>query len=428
MARKRDKQNLKTGFTTGAAAAAAAKAALLLALTGEEAERVRIGLLPEGSLEIPVKSCFLLDRFAAECSVIKDAGDDPDVTHGAEIGVRVRILEPVVGCRWSVGGGQRTEERGQRAEDEGQRTEGRGQKTEDGGQKTKGGRRMPEAIEIQLAAAGCFLRIVRGKGVGVVTKPGLEVAPGLPAVTRGPQTMMAAEVEEVLERTGGSCSVEVEIFVKRGEELATKTMNVRLGIVGGLSILGTTGLVHPLSHAAYQASIEAGIRVARAAGLDTVVLTTGRRSERYAQALLPGLPEEAFIQMGDFFQDALQAAADEGAARVVLAVFWGKAVKMAQGFPQTHAARSELSLKRLAEWAYALNRNASLYEEIQGANTARQTFPAICSRFPELIAEVAGRIRVSALGFAGNRLEVRVVILDFEGRPVFPEPCDRLAI
>ncbi|MFW6054357.1 MAG: cobalt-precorrin-5B (C(1))-methyltransferase, partial [Thermodesulfobacteriota bacterium] len=144
MARKRDKQNLKTGFTTGAAAAAAAKAALLLALTGEKSERVRIGLLPEGSLEIPVKSSSALSSFAGECIVIKDAGDDPDVTHGAEIGVRVRILEQEDGGRWAVVGGQRSEDggqrsevRGQRAEGRGQRAEGRGRSTEDGGQRAE---------------------------------------------------------------------------------------------------------------------------------------------------------------------------------------------------------------------------------------------------------------------------------------------------
>lgn len=442
---QRAKQNLKTGFTTGTAAAAAAKGALFLLLSGEQAEKVRVSLLSEGSLKIPVRSCSVLSRCASEGIVVKDAGDDPDVTHGAEIGVRVWIEEPEdrcqkseVRCQMSEGGGLKTEDGGMQgcwlAGMEGRPEKAEFvDKKEEKKELSPGGEdqgvprdvrveadrsRESEAIEIPLAVAGTRVRIVRGKGVGVVTKPGLEVSPGHPAVTSGPQAMIARGVQDVLDQTGVACSVGVEIFVPRGEDLARKTLNPRLGILGGISILGTTGVVHPLSHESYQASIKAGIQVARAAGLETIVLTTGRRSERNAQALLPELPEEAFIQMGDFFKYALQAAADLQVQGVILAVFWGKAVKMAQGFAHTHAAASKLSLQRLAEWAQALSKNRQLVEEIQEANTARQTFPTIFSQCPELIKEVERRIREVALGFADHRLEVRVLIFDFEGHPV----------
>jgi cobalt-precorrin-5B (C1)-methyltransferase len=231
--------------------------------------------------------------------------------------------------------------------------------------------------------------------------------------------MILREIQEVFEQTGATGSVAVEIFVPQGETLAKKTMNARLGILGGISILGTTGLVHPLSHEAYQASILAGIRVAAAAGCTTLVLTTGRRSERHAQTLRPDLPEEAFLQMGDFFEFAVKSAGEQGITNLVLAMFWGKAVKMAQGFPHTHAAKSALSLHKLGEWAAALSRDARLVQAIQSANTARQTFAMIQERLPELISEVGRRIQENAWRFGKNSLEIRVVILDFEGKPVF---------
>ena len=342
----------------------------------------------------------------------------------------------------SEGEGQRGEDgdrmperRRQRTEDGGRRTEGRGQREGGRGnagmpeywntgirdrQKGEGlGDRSSPAIEVPLSRLGGSVRIFGGTGVGRVSKPGLEVAPGFPAVTPGPQTMIARAVEDVLEHTRHRGPVAVEIFVPRGEAIARKTMNARLGINGGISILGTTGVVHPLSHAAYQASILAGIRVAVAAGGETMALTTGRRSERFAQRLRPDLPEEAFLQMGDFFQFAVKTAAEEGLQGIVLAMFWGKAVKMAQGFPHTHAAKSALSLQKLGEWAAALSGDAELVGRIQSANTARHTFQLIQDQLPELIDAVGTRIQKTALCFGGDRLKVRVLILDFEGNPVF---------
>ena len=168
---------------------------------------------------------------------------------------------------------------------------------------------------------------------GVVTKPGLEIAVGRPAINPGPQRMIREAVTRVLTEHGLSGRVEVEVFVPEGEALARKTLNARLGIVGGISILGTTGIVRPMSHEAYTATIRAGLSVAQAVGLKRAVLTTGRRSERYAQLRWPRLPEEAFVQIGDYFAAAMQMAADQAFESVMLAVFFRQGSQNGPGYP-----------------------------------------------------------------------------------------------
>ena len=205
----------------------------------------------------------------------------------------------------------------------------------------------------------------------------------------------------------------------RGEELALKTLNPRLGVVGGLSILGTTGVVRPMSHDAYIATIRASMDVARAAGVKKIVLTTGRRSERFAQGLLTTLPEEAFVQIGDFFKLSLEEAAGHHFDTVVLAVFFGKAVKMAQGVPHTHAAKSSLLLCKLSEWVYDAVRDADFARSIQHANTARGAFELIDDRYPEITPVIGHRMLGCAQGFAGPGIKVDGVIFDFEGRVAF---------
>ncbi len=199
------KRHLRTGFTTGATAAAAAKAAVVFLLEGRMPAEVSVALLTGGRIAIPIHSCRRTGDGAA-CTAIKDAGDDPDVTHGAEIGARVRLDDPA-GC----GGGR------------------------------------PEII------------ISGGDGVGRITKPGLELPPGEPAINPGPRRMIAQAVGEALSAHAAARTVAVEIFVPRGVEIARKTLNARLGIVGGISILGTTGVVRPMSHDAFTATIAAGL-------------------------------------------------------------------------------------------------------------------------------------------------------------------------
>lgn len=355
-------RHLRSGFTTGTAAAAAAKGALTLLLSGKAPQRVRVSLLNGEALDIALSDCRADGPVGAVCRVIKDAGDDPDITHKAEIGARVRL--------------------------ESDRSDG-------------------------------VVRITGGSGVGRVTKPGLEVPPGEPAINPGPRKMIVQAVEEVRRDHASDAAVSVEVFVPEGERLARSTLNARLGILGGISILGTTGIVKPMSHEAYEATIRSALSVARASALDRVVLTTGRRSERFAQALLKDLPEEAFVQIGDYFRASLETAATLGFNRITLAVFFGKAVKMAQGVPHTHAARSSLSLARLSEWTRESTADPDLAEEILGANTARQAFDRLSAGQRQVIDAVGRRMVAAAGNFAGSRIQIRGIVFDYEGGVAF---------
>ncbi len=357
-------EGLRTGFTTGAAAAAATKAALFFLLSKEPRDRVEIRFLTNEVCVIEINRSKRLSASSAESFVIKDAGDDPDVTHRAEIGARVSISEK------------------------------------------KG---------------NATVTILGGRGVGVVTKPGLEVEVGKPAINSGPVQMIREAVNDTLVAFD-RCDrdVTVEIVVPKGKELAEKTLNARLGIMGGISILGTTGIVRPMSHDAYIATICSGIRVAEAMDVKTLVFTTGRRSERFAMALFPDISEEAFIQTGDFFRASLEAAGSAtGINQVIITVFFGKAVKMAMGFPHTHAAKSELTMKTLSAWAREVSSDETLATNIARSNTARHAFTYIHPRHPDLIRRVGEEIRASALGFCHNRVAIRAMIFDFEGRVVF---------
>lgn len=353
---------LRSGFTTGTTAAAAAKAALLFMFRGETPPTVAVELLTGDSLDIAVHACRRLGPALSECSVIKDAGDDPDITNRAEIGARVT---------W-----------------------------EDTG-----------------AAPEVFIR--GGPGVGRVTKPGLEVPPGEPAINPGPRRMIRQSALQALTDCGRQGKADIEIFVPRGEELARRTLNARLGIMGGISILGTTGIVRPLSHEAYVATIRSALSVAKASGLDQVVLTTGRRSERFAQMKWPHLPEEGVVQIGDYFAASMEMAAVQGFRKVILAVFFGKAVKMAQGIAHTHARSTRLTLEKLSRWALDISGNAGLADHVAQANTARHAFDLIKDDCPALIHKVGGQVVKAAQAFGGGRVKVGVVVFDFDGQVRF---------
>ncbi|MFP4477485.1 MAG: cobalt-precorrin-5B (C(1))-methyltransferase CbiD [Desulfatibacillaceae bacterium] len=355
---RRDKKTLRAGFTTGTAAAAAAKAAMHALLRCTPPGEVEVLLLNGETWRIPVARCAVEGGATASCVVVKDAGDDPDVTHRAEIGARVTLLDE---------------------------------------------------------AAEPGVEIIGGQGVGRVTKPGLEVPPGEPAINPGPRKMITDSIREVLGSVGQNRRIRVEVFAPRGEELAKNTLNARLGILGGISILGTTGVVKPLSHDAYIATIRSSLSVARAAGLSTVVMTTGRRSEKHAQREFADLPEEAFIQIGDHFAESMGQAATDGFARVILAVFFGKAVKMAYGVPHTHAGKSRLVLDRLAGWAGEADCGGDVASAIEASNTAREAFTHVSGACPALLASVCERAVQAARGFAGPGPNVRMVLFDFDG-------------
>ena len=354
------KKRLRTGFTTGAAAAAATRAALQV-LGGEELpSTVPIRLLTDKWIDIPVHECITgideKNREYVSCTVTKDAGDDPDVTNRAKIGAKVRFFE---------------------GSDE--------------------------------------IVITGGKGVGTITRPGLELPPGDPAINPGPRKMIREAADAVRKQRGIQKGLHVEVFVPRGEEIARRTLNARLGIVGGISILGTTGVVTPMSHEAYIATIESGISVAAACGIETVVVTTGRRSERHAQRVLPTMPEAAFVQIGDFFGRSMEIAVEMGIKQVVLAVFFGKAVKMACGEYHTHAATAGLSLQNLAERVAGVCNDAALARSVGSANTAREAFFMIQAACPEMFDTITAQIVENARRFSKSKTAVRVILFDFDG-------------
>lgn len=355
-------KKLKKGFTTGSAAAAAVKAALT-ALFADAPDKVGIMFLTGEKTVISVEKVTEISDSSSEAVVIKDAGDDPDITHKAEISARVKLSD----------------------------------------------------------CSGIKIKINRGHGVGVVTKPGLEIGVGEPAINPGPRKMIHNSVKEVFEKYSiTDRRVDITISVKNGDELAKKTLNARLGIMGGISILGTTGIVTPMSHDAYIATIKSSIFVAAAKGLNTLVFSTGRRTERFAQGKFNAMPEESFIQTGDFFKKSLDMVLlKPEIKKVIYAIFFGKAVKMALGHKHTHAARSSLSLERLAQWAEHISGNRALKQKILDSNTARQAFGLIYPEYPEMLKCVGEKIIEHAQKFSDHLLQIRVVIFDFEGRAAY---------
>ena len=380
--------HLREGFTTGSAAAAAARAATLYALFGEVPQAVDIPLPPphpsdSGRLTIPIAS-VRNDELGVRATVIKDAGDDPDATHGARIEAHV-TLDPA------------------------------------------------------FSGVGPHVLIGGGKGVGRVTLPGLSVPVGRAAINPGPEAQIRAAVLEVLPDYFKGIAL-VVIETPDGEEIARHTLNQRLGITGGISILGTGGIVRPYSHEAWARCIDAAQDVARAAGQASVVLTTGRRSERLFQERYPATPEVCLIQAADFFAHALKAAAARGFTDVVWAVFPGKLVKQAQGFANTHARAAELDLAQLADLARQAGADEVTIAAVAGANTAAQALALVLN--PDrtgrdgdghadgadetagrrLIKLLVARARAAGQGFAGPAVTVRYVVFDLAGACLFADP------
>lgn len=365
---------LREGFTTGSAAAAAARAATLFALNGEIPLSVDIPLPPphEGRLSIPIAS-IVNDELGVRAAVIKDGGDDPDATHGARIEAHV-TLDPA------------------------------------------------------FSGVGPHVLIGGGKGVGRVTLPGLPVAVGSAAINPGPEAQIRSAVLEVLPE-GFTGIALVVIEVPEGEAIAKHTLNARLGILGGISILGTGGIVRPYSHEAWAACIDAALDVARAAGHRTVALTTGRRSERLLQERLPFVPDICLIQAADFFAHALRAVHLRGFTDVVWAVFPGKLVKQAQGFANTHARQAELDFALLADWVRQAGADEATIVAVAGANTAAQALALVgdSGAGGRLINLLVERARKAAQGFAGpganmRGVNVRYVVFDLAGACLFADP------
>lgn len=351
----RDKRGTRTGFTTGACAAAAARAAARYLVSGKPLKSI-VGVLPNRS-EVE----FVLERCEREgevvtCSVIKDAGDDPDCTHGAELVAQVRLTEQ----------------------------------------------------------AGVVVR--GGEGVARVTKPGLGLEVGIEAINPVPRRNIAELVQRELDGSphGGA---HVTISVPGGEDLALQTTNARLGLLGGISILGTSGIVRPYSTAAFRASVVQEIDVANAADLCEVVLTTGGKSEKYAIALHPQLTPQAFIQVGDFVGVGLKHAARRGLRRATIVGMMGKLSKMAMGKMQTHVAGSQVDMSFLAKTARDCGASDELQKEILEANTARHVLELCTAAGIDQVPTrlCSGVARVAREHTAGQ-IEVHVYLTDFGGK------------
>lgn len=336
---------LRSGFTTGACAAAATKAAILC-LDGRHCGPGPIEIpFPDGERrEIFVSNAAteIIDGVpVGHASVIKDAGDDPDVTNGAEIIASVSInpvpLPPT-------------------------------------------GREREHAVTGKLAPVGFWLPpgefvIKGGEGVGTVTKPGLAVPVGEPAINPVPQAMIINAAREAL-RSGrqlpSSATITITISVKNGEKIAQKTLNHRLGIVGGISILGTTGIVTPLSSESWKATISAGMDVAVATGCTDIVLSAGRASEK-AHLHHYRLPEEAYVMMGDYFAFSVSEAVAHGFGRIHIAAQWAKMLKIAMTTPQTHVRHGALNPAQAAQFVKTLG--GAIPD--RPFNTARELYEAI---------------------------------------------------
>lgn len=337
---------LRPGWTTGTCASAAAKAAALALRDQREVRDVDVALPSGHRVSFAVASCTVGSQ-EATAVVVKDAGDDPDVTHGAHLTVTVSWADALV--------------------------------------------------------------LEAGPGVGTVTKPGLGLEVGGPAINPVPRAMITQAVGEVTDR-----GLRVVVSIPDGAVRARKTTNARLGILGGVSILGTTGVVRPFSTASWRASVEQAVAVAGAQGLTTVVLATGGRTERGAMALLPDLPEVCFVEVGDFTGAALRRAVEHGLTDVVFVGMVGKLAKLAGGVVMTHWTKSRVPLDLLADL------HPPTAEQVRVANTARHAYE---------IWQQAGALRVAGdalcaavqdvlVRASGGALRAEVVMVDFTGQRV----------
>ena len=332
---------LRRGWTTGACATAATKAALQRLWGGRFPDQVQI-TLPKG--ETPIFALAHRDAGDgwAEAGITKDAGDDPDVTHGALIVVRVMASD-----------------------------------------------------------GGVVFRA--GEGVGTVTKPGLPIAVGEPAINPVPRQMMQGVVTELADAMGQQPDVTITVSIPGGAEIAAKTWNPRLGIKGGLSILGTTGVVRPFSCAAWIASIHRGVDVARATGQAHVAGCTGATSERVVQALY-GLPDHAMLDMGDFAGGMLKYLARHPVPRVTIGGGIGKMAKLAQGALDLHSGRSQVDLAALADWVGV--------PAVAQANTALQAYEIAGKPLAE---EIARRALAVVQESFGDATAFDIVVIDRTG-------------
>ncbi|MDP8931804.1 MAG: cobalt-precorrin-5B (C(1))-methyltransferase [Actinomycetota bacterium] len=371
---------MRTGWTTGTCAAAAAKAAVAALVSGEPQGEVDVPLPTGRRVTFPVLRCEPVrprpgrshsqdapcDDGGWEAVVVKDAGDDPDCTNGAELTATVR---------WTAEPG---------------------------------------------------VHLARGRGVGVVTKRGLGLEIGAPAINPVPRRMISQAISEVLSLE--ACGAEVTISVPGGEHMAKKTTNRRLGILGGISILGTSGIVRPFSTASWRASVLQAVDVMAAQGEEICVMTTGGRTERAARRLLPALPEVCFVEVGDFSGAAMERAASRGLREVLFVGMMGKLAKLGAGVMMTHWTRSKVDAGYLGEVTLRAGGGTELVAAVMAANTARHAYELWTEA--GLVTQAAGLLCTDVARNlarrAEERLEVDAVLVDFDTlEPVAASPGAR---
>lgn len=392
------KDLLRKGFSTGTAATAAVVAAVKILLgkpiNGFVAVRLPLGFY----IPIPVEITYV-DKYLCITEVIKDGGDDPDITHGATVRARVSLIK------------------------------------------------KPDGL---FTKSGVWLDA--GEGIGVVTKPGLPVPPGEPAINPVPRQMMSENISiATSDRIGTvlnsnlseklatlpSANPSRRIFIPLepeirlpfdihallsipgGEILAKKTLNPRLGILEGLSILGTNGLVKPFSHEAYEETIDYALRFAKTNGCSSVVLSTGGKSELYARKVFSGLSEAAFIQIADFFGFSVKRAQQYNFSEIIHAVFFGKAVKMALGFYYTHAKEGLIDMKILANIAEL---SGKVKRAVIEANTAKHVLDILKkNHLQEAIQRICRRALEISFNFSPLIKKRQIILFDYDGTVIHKE-------
>lgn len=353
---------LRTGYTTGSCATAAAMTGVRFLLHDEQPCEISIplpSLLPKADrLTIPIER-IERENDAVRVTVIKDGGDDPDATHGHEIQTLLSTTATA------------------------------------------------EQLHIDLHG---------GKGIGIATLPGLPVPVGEAAINPAPREQILSGIREAAGDFTGTISVLIE--VPQGEAIAEKTMNPRLGILGGISILGTQGIVKPYSHDSYKASIAEALDVAAAAGLTTAIFTTGRRTERLYQEAHPETNPLAIIQAADFFAFSCNAAAKRGFTQVTWSLYFGKLVKQAQGLEYTHAKTHPVDFDLLTEHCREAGVSPEILPAIKGANTARQVLMMIkdAQTRSRLLASLTSLACQHGASFAEKEIKTSCVVFDFDDK------------
>ena len=361
------KSSLRTGFTTGTCAAATTKAALSMLINGKKLSNVSVSLPKGKQMTVNISWSKYDNDISVTAAVIKDGGDDPDVTNGAEICAKVSFLDT--------------------------------------------------ADKIIIDG---------GKGVGRVTKPGLGLEIGKAAINPTPLKMINQAIDEILGELKHRYGVSVIISVPKGEEIAKKTDNPRLGIIGGISILGTTGIVIPYSTASFAASIRQSIDVSRAMGSDSVILTTGGRSEDFARSIYGNsIADHAYIQIGDFIGFAIKQCALKKIKKAYVVGFIGKLTKMAMGIKQTHVKGSHVDMNFLAELASRCGADSELVNKIMLANTARHAGELVdefgLALFYDMLCQEVHR---HLSKYSESQLQIKIILLDFEGKIIGDYPKD----